>query len=103
MFDLAKTLYHMLLFAIGLWGAIKIADRDNHKNYFSFALVIGLVFAAVANFGYLFVALPTIALVVLLLRYYHLTVMQTMIVLLFIIIIMAISDLTFKFIKPVFT
>jgi len=62
-----------LLFAVSLWGAVKIIDRYNTRNKPAMAAVIGVVFAVfVPTFGFFFVAFPLMALLFVMVFYYDL-------------------------------
>jgi hypothetical protein len=57
------------VFALTLWGSIKLLDRYNTRNTLPIAAFVGIVFAAFSP-GSIFVLLPLVALLYLLVSYY---------------------------------
>lgn len=65
-----------LVFAVTLWGSIKIFDRYNSHNTLAVAAIIGLVFSFAAAAGTVMFLLPLVALMYLLVAFYDLGILR---------------------------
>lgn len=73
-----------LVFALGLWGGIKIVEPSNKRNSPIMAAILGFVFSVFGYYGgLLIVFLPLFALIMLLVRFYELPPVQIVIVIVF--------------------
>lgn len=71
--EILTTLIGALIFALTLWGSIKLVDRYNSQNKLAVAGIIGVVFGFCAPaLGSMFMILPLVALMYLLIQFYDL-------------------------------
>ena len=76
---LIQVLVGAVVFGLTLWGGIKLVDRYNTHNSIPLALIIGVVFAAMAPmFGAVLIVLPLIALLYLLINFFNLGLLQSL-------------------------
>lgn len=82
--EVIALLLGALVFALGLWGGIKIIDPSNTRNSPTLAAVLGLFFSVFGYYGGLIVVfLPLLALIMLLSRFYDLPPIQVVMVIVF--------------------
>ena len=84
MSEVLLLLIGALVFALGLWGGIKIVEPSNKRNSPILAVILGLFFSVFGYYGgLLIIFLPLLALVTLLVRFYELPPVQIVIVIVF--------------------